>query len=426
MTFFEINSLRHLVPRLLTPANRFRFLLCPILFVIMAKVPGGLANRTFPEYEHQEAVSSLAISQNNFTRDMYVKLAKESSGNLFFSPFSIISALGMTLGGAGGNTKAQMHQVLHLEDNESIHDAFSDIIADIKTEVPEYELRTANMVYISDKLTVLSEYAELLTKKYLSTSETVDFNQEAEVRTKINSDVENVTNSRIKDLIPPGILDALTRMVLVNAVYFKGLWENQFSKDATYDEDFWISASSSVKVPMMHIKKKFGYSVNDDLGASLLKMNYQGSRLSMVIVLPKERDGLAALEEKLATANLNELDKKMYNVEVEVTLPKFKLEESLDLGDHLALMGMPDLFSDKDADLSGITGTKDLYVSKVLHKAFLEVNEEGSEAAAATGMVANTRMVMRTTQFVADHPFMFYIRDKRSNLVYFAGKLVDF
>ncbi|XP_064108706.1 leukocyte elastase inhibitor A-like isoform X1 [Macrobrachium nipponense] len=399
--------------------------LCQILLVIMANVRPSSGNSTFPEFQHQEAVSSLAISQNNFTRDMYVKLAKENSGNLFFSPFSIISALGMTLGGARGNTKAEMHKVLHLEDNDSIHDAFSDIIADIKTEVPEYELQTANMVYVSDQLKVLDEYMELLTQKYMSSAETVDFNQEAEVRGKINGAVEDATKSRIKDLIPPGILDSLTRMVLVNAVYFKGLWEHQFSKESTYDEDFWTSASSSVKVPMMHIKKKFGYSVNDELGASLLRMNYQGSRLSMVIVLPNERDGLAALEEKLATADLNELDKRMYNVEVEVTLPKFKLEESLDLGDHLSGMGMVDLFSEKDADLSGISGNKDLFVSKVLHKAFLEVNEEGSEAAAATAVVIRARCMVMNEIFNANHPFAFFMRDEATGFVLFAGRLTE-
>ncbi|KAK7078282.1 hypothetical protein SK128_018260 [Halocaridina rubra] len=379
----------------------------------------------FPPYEHQEAVTSLAKSQNNFTRDLYVKLAKQSTGNLFFSPFSVMTALGMTLAGARGNTKTEMCNILHVsEDDESLHEAFSEVVNDIKKEVPEYELRTANMAYVSDKLKVLQEYADLLTGKYLSTSEVVDFDDEPPVRTKINEAVEKETNSKIKDLIAPGVLNPDTRMVLVNAIYFKGLWENQFNESKTEEKDFWISATESVKVPMMTIKKKFGYQINRDLGATLLKMSYKGSRLSMVFVLPDKRDGLADVEAKLAQTDFSELDNRMRDIEIEVTIPKFKLEESLDLESHLSEMGMKDLFSEVNADLSGISGTRDLYVSKVIHKAFIEVNEKGSEAAAATAVVVLLRCYIPPADpFLADHPFVFYIIDNNNGLLYFIGRL---
>ncbi|XP_071547380.1 leukocyte elastase inhibitor-like isoform X2 [Panulirus ornatus] len=381
---------------------------------------------SLPAYAHQEDVSTLATSQNKFTRDLYVKLGSKSSGNLFFSPFSIMTALGMTYTGAAGNTEQEMHSVMHLaQDKETLHNAFQDVVKDLKTEVAEYELSTSNMAYVSNKLTLLTDYVNTLKENYLSSVKTVNFDEAENVRQEINSLVEKDTNSRIKDLIPSGILDNMTRMVLVNAVYFKGLWEHQFLKSATYDQEFWTSESDSIKVPMMHIKDHFRIFHHRNLGAMLLAMDYKGSRLSMVFVLPDKRSGLAEVEAKLAEFDLNEIDKRLRRAEVEVTLPKFKLEESLDLVACLNEMGMKDLFNERTCDLSGISGTKDLYVSNVIHKAFLEVNEEGSEAAAATGVVAATRMLIRPIPpFIADHPFIFYLRDQRSGLLLFAGRLV--
>ncbi|XP_050687471.1 leukocyte elastase inhibitor-like isoform X1 [Eriocheir sinensis] len=381
---------------------------------------------SFPPYANQEAVRDLAASQNNFTRDLYMKLAAGGSGNLFFSPFSIMTALGMTYAGAGGNTEQEMRSVMHLgEDKEASHRAFQDVVSDLKAEVAEYELRTSNMAYVSGHLAVLSEFDNILREKYLSSSKTVDFGKSEEVRQEINTAVEKETNSRIKDLIPAGMLNSLTRMVLVNAIYFKGFWANQFKKEATRDEDFWTSSTDSVKVPMMHMKEKFRLFHFRDLGATALAMDYKGSRLSMVFVLPDERDGLAGVEAKLATTDLSELDKKLRKAKVEVTIPRFKLEETLDLSDKLQEMGMKDLFDEESADLSGISGKKDLFVSNVVHKAFLEVNEEGSEAAAATEIrIMRRSLPMDPLRFTADHPFFFYIRDHQSNCVLFAGRLV--
>ncbi|KAK4318790.1 hypothetical protein Pmani_010213 [Petrolisthes manimaculis] len=382
----------------------------------------------FPPFPHQEAVTSLAQSQNNFTRDLYTKLARGKEGNLFFSPFSIMAALGMTYRGATGNTKEEMRSAMHLGQNEDddTHSAFCDILTDIKKESVDYELRTSNTAYVSNQMKLLDDYAITLREKYLSSSKVVDFDDGEGVRQEINSLVEKDTNSRITDLIPSGVLNSLTRMVLVNAIYFKGLWEHQFDEAHTFDEDFWTSEKGSVKVPMMHIKKHFRMFHLKDLGAMVLAMDYKGSRLSMVFVLPDEKEGLQRVESKMAEMNLKEIDQRLRSVEVEVTIPKFKLEESIELVDTLKQLGIEDLFSDAACDLSGITGGKELFVSNVFHKAFLEVNEKGSEAAAATAMVAQTRMLIRPIPpFVADRPFLFFIRDQNSGLIHFAGRLVD-
>nr|AHI48498.1 serine protease inhibitor [Penaeus japonicus] len=409
-------------------AGRIRFVLCLTAAMAYLKPVRGQAPPSFPAYPHQEDVNTLAVSQNNFTRDMYVHLAQKKAGNLFISPFSIMTALGMTYAGAKGNTEEEMRSVLHLtQESEAVHNAFQDVVSDIKTEAPEYELRTSNMAYVSNKLSLLSEFANTLKEKYLSSSKVVDFGESEAVRKEINDIVEKETNSKIKDLIPSGVLNSLTRMVLVNAVYFKGLWQNQFNESETYDQEFWISAEESVQVPMMHIKKKFRYFNHKGLNSTILAMDYKGSRLSMVFVLPNKRDGLAEVEAKLADTDLYAIDRGLHSVEVEVSLPKFKLEESLELVEYLQGMGMKDLFDEGKSDLSGISGNRDLFVSNVIHKAFLEVNEKGSEAAAATvvGIVLCAHIGPEEDyKFEADHPFFFYIKDKLSNIILFSGRLL--
>lgn len=201
----------------------------------------------------------------------------------------------------------------------------------MKTGAADYELRTSNMAFVSNLLPMLSEYGETLKEKYVSTAKTVNFDESKKVRQEINAAVEKETNSCIKDLIPQGALNSLTRPVLVNAVYFKGSWAKTFRERDTHNKTFWISSSEKIKVPMMYNKDTFRFSHHGKLGATVLAMDYKGSRLSMILVLPDERDGLPGIEAKLAETNLSEIDKELFEDEVEVTIPKYEMEQPLEL-----------------------------------------------------------------------------------------------
>ncbi|HVS35535.1 MAG TPA: serpin family protein, partial [Gemmataceae bacterium] len=244
-----------------------------------------------------------------------------------------------------------------------------------------------------------------------------------QARQTINAWVEKQTNDKIKDLIPPGVLDPNTRLVLTNAIYFKGDWASQFKKDATKNAPFHLTADKTVDSPLMRQKARFGYFDGGSFQA--LEMPYKNGDLSMVVLLPKKVDGLADLEKDLSADKLAGWIGKLNQQEVNVTLPKFKTTQQLGMKNVLSKMGMPVAFSDR-ADLSGIGGEPgDLYIQDVIHKAYVDVNEEGTEAAAATGVVVTTRAVIVAPEFRADHPFVFLIRDVRNGGILFLGRLAD-
>lgn len=246
----------------------------------------------------------------------------------------------------------------------------------------------------------------------------------------INRWVADNTAQKITKLIPPGVLDHLTRLVLVNAVYFKGDWQKKFDVKDTKEEDFHVSATETVRVPLMHKSKaKLWYGVNQDLNCQAIELPYAGDRLSMFVILPIAVDGLGKLESSLSAGELLDARERfrMQLRDVHVWLPKFKLDEQLGLTEILAKMGITDMFNKNVADFSGIDGTRELYVSKVLHQAVVDVNEEGTEAAAATAVVMMTRcavILKDPFEFRADHPFVFFIQDNLTNSVLFLGRLV--
>ncbi|MCK4359480.1 MAG: serpin family protein [Candidatus Cloacimonetes bacterium] len=372
-------------------------------------------------------VKTLVDGNTKFAFDLYAKL-KEKEGNLFFSPYSISTALAMTYVGARGNTEKQMAEVLHfILKDDSLHYAFAELQIQLNAvqEKGKIELSIANSIWGQEGYDFLKEFLDIINEYYQGKVKLVDFIEACEnARNQINEWVEQKTKDKIKELIKPGILNPLTRLVLVNAIYFKGKWEKEFEKKLTKDTPFWLTPEDSVHCPMMQQKGSFNYCENDSL--QILELPYLGNALSMIVLLPKKIDGLSELENYLNIDNLNKW-MAFSNQEIKVYLPKFKMTSGFSLGKTLYDMGMPSAFSLPPADFSGMTGVKDLYISKVIHKAYVDVNEEGTEAAAATAVVMLKAVAVpkQPIVFRADHPFIFLIRDNHSGSVLFLGRLVD-
>ena len=370
-------------------------------------------------------LQTVVKSNSSFAFDLYQEL-KDEKGNLFFSPYSISTALAMTYAGARGQTEKEMAEVLHFSlEQEPLHSSFSKLQSDLNAiqDKGYVKLSAANSLWAQEGYYFLDTFFDLNKKYYGAGLNFVDFIKQTETARKtINVWVEKETQKKIKELIKPRMLDSLTRLVLCNAVYFKGDWSSQFDKRGTIDADFYISPDKTIKVPMMRQKSK--YKFKDFTDFSAIELPYEGNDLSAVVFLPKEIDGLVELERNLTNDNvqhwIGELSNS-YKSETLVSLPKFKTAYEFELSYILAKMGMPHAFA--EADLSGMTGKKDLFISKVIHKAFVDVNEEGTEAAAATAAMG--LMAMRPLMFRADHPFIFLIRENQTGSILFIGRIID-
>jgi len=375
--------------------------------------------------EHVEEVKSVAKSNDQFSKDLYDLLRKEE-GNLIMSPFSVSGVMAMVSAGARGNTEEQIRSGLSFPPSESLQLGYKDAIPALRS-TQNFTLEAANTVFAMKDFAVLDEFKELLHNSFHASIQNVDFSDSHLAARMINNWVEKMTRDKIKHLIKADMLNALTRLVLVNAIYFKGDWAAKFDPKLTMDKDFSDSPSSTVSVKMMMQERKFNFAHLDKLSSTMVELPYNGNRIVMQVLLPTKRHGLAEVEEIMKTqkVDINELfEEESINTKVNVQLPKFKLEKTISLTTHLKSMGMNDMFSDGVADFSGIDGTKQLYVSEVLQKAFIEVNEEGSEAAAATGAVMMMRsMPAPPEQFIADHPFIFFIRDKTTGMLLFQGRV---
>jgi serpin B len=365
---------------------------------------------------------------NRFALELYTKLAQEKKNeNLFFSPYSISTALAMTYAGAKGNTEKQMADVLHFElPQDKLHPAFASLEKRLNEGGKKgvYELNVANALWGQKGYKFLDSFIEQVNKNYSAGLNEVDFKKDAEgTRQTINKWIENKTKDKIREPIKPGILNELTRLVLTNAIYFRGKWAIEFDKKDTKDAPFHITATKETNVQMMYIKKHFKYA---DVGnLQVLELPYKGGDLSMVVLLPKEVNGIDELEKSLTLDNLAKWIGKSFKLEVGVHLPKFKMTSEFSLGEVLSQMGMQDAFSLPPADFSGMTEGKELFISAVIHKAFVEVNEEGTEATAATAIVIATSMQREQPVFWADHPFIFLIRDNKTGSILFMGKVMN-
>lgn len=372
-------------------------------------------------------LNNFTDANNQFAIDLYLKY-KSEKGNVFFSPYSITSALAMTYEGARGLTAEEMQKALHLpNDKTKIRADFAQIYNTINKADKPYQLSTANALWAQKDYQFLKEYLNTTSTYYAGKATNLDFAADTEnSRKTINTWVEGKTNDRIKDLIPAGMLDPETKLVLTNAVYFKANWSEPFKAENTRNEQFTLSNGTSVDAKMMHITSYYNYGETSNL--QILEMPYLGDDLSMLIILPKE-NSLNEVENSISTKNMDEWEKAMQQEKVQVSLPKFKFETKYLMANDLAQMGMPIAFTD-DADFSGMTGKMDLKISQVIHQTFLEVAEYGTEAAAATAVIMMPTMaIQQPTQspkiFTADHPFIFAIKEKSTGNILFLGRLSD-
>ncbi|XP_068252117.1 serpin B6-like isoform X1 [Nyctibius grandis] len=375
-------------------------------------------------------MDSLCAANTTFALDLLRKLCENKSGqNLFFSPFTISSALSMVLLGSKGNTEAQIAKVLSLNSAEDAHNGYQSLLSEINDPNTKYILRTANRLYGEKTFEFLSSFIESSQKSYHAGLEQTDFMHAWEdSRKQINGWVEERTEGKIQNLLAEGILNSLTRLVLVNAIYFKGNWEKQFNKERTAEMPFQINKTETKPVQMMFKKDTFNMTYIGDFQTKILELPYVGNELSMIILLPDAiqdgSTGLERLERELTYEKLIDwINPEMMDcTEVRVSLPRFKLEEHYDLKPLLSSMGMPDAFDMGKADFSGISAVNKLVLSEVVHKSFVEVNEEGTEAAAATAGVMMMRCLMIVPEFTADHPFLFFIRHNKTASILFCGR----
>ncbi len=384
------------------------------------------------EEPSQTALSNMAaLSGSNiaFALDLYQQL-RSQDGNLFYSPFSISLALAMTYAGAQGDTESQMASAMHFDlPQEDLHPAFNALNTTLNGRVgeegqPGFKLNIANALWGQQGFAFSPEFLDLLAVNYGAGMQAVDYAQSEAARKTINDWVEDQTEGKIKDLIPANALNALTRLVLTNAIYFNAAWLNPFDEKATTEESFDLLDGSEVKVPMMRQTESFGYIKAEDYQA--VELFYEGRQLSMVILLPDEEQ-FADFEQSLDAAQLQSTLDQLAVQRLDLSMPKFKIDSSFGLAATLAGMGMPDAFDVNKADFSGMTGKPDLYITDVVHKAFVNVDEEGTEAAAATGVIMGLKSMPtgEPIRVEVDHPFLFLIRDVETGVVLFMGRVVQ-
>jgi serpin B len=379
-----------------------------------------------------DEVGAFAASSNALAFDLYREV-RDEAGNLAFSPASISLAFAMTYAGARADTAAEMQRVLRFPDDaDALHASASSLLDTWNdAERETYTLRIVNRLFGEETYAFEAPFLALTRDRYAAPLESVDFAGAAEAqRTHINSWVATETQDLIRDLLPQGSLDELTRLVLVNAVYFKGDWVQAFDTEATRPEPFHVGGTTAARVPMMRQTNAHRYAEID--GVQVVEMPYQGDELAMTIVLPRERNGLGALEASFDQAAVDRWVGALTPTRVEVVLPRFRLDDArIPLKDTLASLGMTRAFDRATADFSGMANPAnyedELYISDCFHEAFVEVDEEGTEAAAATAVVMGSRggAPQPPAAFRADHPFLFMIRDLESGTILFLGRVND-
>jgi serpin B len=379
----------------------------------------------------QADLALLTEGNSAFAFNLYQELRKKE-GNLFYSPYSISVALAMTYAGARSDTAEQMADTLEfLLEQERLHPAFNWLDVEFASrgegaqgkDGEGFRLNIVNAIWGQKDYSFLTEFLDVLAENYGAGLRILDFINETEKsRLAINDWVSDQTEGRIKDLIPEGAIDALTRLVLTNAIYFNAAWAYPFDEDVTANGTFYVLDGGQVTVPMMRQTESFGYTEGE--GYQAVELLYDGDELSMVILLPAAGD-FQAFEEGLQDQRVSDIIGDLQPAQVVLTMPKFEFDSEFSLKNTLADMGMPIAFSEA-ADLSGMTGTRDLCISEVLHKAFVSVDEAGTEAAAATAViVGETSVPAEPVEVSIDRPFIFLIRDIETGAVLFVGRVLN-
>jgi serpin B len=376
-------------------------------------------------------LATLVSGDNEFAFDLYQAL-KEEGGNIFYSPYSLSLALAMTYAGARGETEKQMADTLHyLLSRDTLHSAFNSLYIELgkrgegaKGKDGEgFRLNIVNAIWGQKDYQFLSSYLDLLAENYGAGLRVLDFiNSPNQSRETINQWVSDQTEGRIKDLIPEGSINPLTRLVLTNAIYFNAAWKFPFEPEETANGSFYLISGDDVTVPMMKQTEYFGFAESDDYLA--VELPYDGDELSMIIITNKTGD-FSDFENAIDLPLVQAIIDGLENTRVTLTMPKFEFESEFGLKETLIGMGMEEPFS-VSADFSGMTGNTDLYIQDVVHKAFVSVDEAGTEAAAASGVIVGiVSMPPEPITVTLDHPFIFLIRDIETGAILFIGRVMN-
>ena len=390
--------------------------------------PSGFVNE---RHAGNPETAGIADSANVFARELFGEFA-DDDGNLFFSPFSVTAALAMTCAGAAGETKREMASVLRLPgDDQVLHSGWEEILESLTrgAEAGGNDLSIANRLWGQEGYRFKEKFLAIASEHYGAPVEWVDFIGSREAaRGEINDWVADLTGETISEIIPESAIDPYTTLILANAIYFRGSWEKPFKKMRTGDREFTLTNGNSVQIPMMTQTADFQYAKIDEADVQILEMPYQSDQISMIILLPREKDGLAALEDAIVSNQYESWFDRLEKEKVELHLPRFQYVCRKDLKETLRKLGMPTAFSPGSADFSAMNENRELFLSEVFHKGYIDVNEKGTEAAAATGVVV-TRLCIPIPStpviFRADHPFLFLIRDNVTGMILFIGRMAD-
>ena len=398
----------------------------------MQSVQSNLARESAPQADLADK-QELAAGNNAFALDLYQAVRGESE-NVFFSPYSISLALAMTYAGANGDTERQMAEALHFTlPEDRLHPAFNALDQELASRKDSggqgadgkgFRFNIVNDLWGQKDYQFQAAFLDTLAKNYGAGLRLLDFAAQPEAaRQNINSYIADKTEDRIKDLIPEGAIDPLTRLVLTNAIYFNAAWQTPFEKSLTKDAPFTKLDGSTVNVPMMEMPSYESMAYVDGEGYTAVALPYENPSLSMLILLPDE-GGFDAFEGSLDAARLESILAELQFTSVRVKMPKFKIEGQFELGNTLTGLGMVDAFDPDLADFSGMNGKRDLYIGSVIHKSFVNVDEQGTEAAAATAVIMETASApMEMIDLTIDRPFLFLIRDVTTNTTLFVGRV---